>query len=67
TEPLTQDVDYTVVYVNNKNKGKATVIITAAEDSTKYVGSKTAKFSIVAKSLKTLPDLMSNLFKIFGK
>ncbi|MDE6699657.1 MAG: hypothetical protein K2K10_01355, partial [Acetatifactor sp.] len=25
TEPLTQDVDYTVVYVNNKNKGKATV------------------------------------------
>ncbi|MDE7270398.1 MAG: hypothetical protein K2N81_07975, partial [Acetatifactor sp.] len=50
-----EDKDYTVVYVNNKNKGKATVIITAAEDSTKYVGSKTAKFSIVAKNLKTLP------------
>lgn len=63
TEPLKPGVDYTVVYLNNKNKGKATVIITAAEDSTKYVGSKTAKFSIVAKNLKTLPDLLGGLFK----
>ncbi|MCM1552965.1 MAG: chitobiase/beta-hexosaminidase C-terminal domain-containing protein [Butyrivibrio sp.] len=64
SDPLTPNVDYTVRFVNNKNKGKATAIITAKGDSG-YVGCKTAKFSIVAKNLKQT-NLLSNLFKIFG-
>ncbi len=48
---LEENKDYTVEFVNNVNKGKATVIIRGAKDQTTYVGSKTATFSIVAKKL----------------
>lgn len=40
---------YKVAYVNNVNKGKATVVVTGT--GTKYVSSKTATFSIVAKKM----------------
>ena len=40
----------TVTYINNVNKGKATVMINGNGD--RYVGSKTAIFNIVAKSMK---------------
>jgi hypothetical protein len=49
---------YEVVYVNNVNKGKATVVIKPAENS-KCVGSKTATFSIVAQKLSS--TLLDNL------
>ncbi|MCH5250582.1 MAG: chitobiase/beta-hexosaminidase C-terminal domain-containing protein [Lachnospiraceae bacterium] len=50
--------DYEVQFVNNVNKGKATVIITAKDsNSNESVGGKTATFSIVAKNLKNLTDL----------
>ena len=65
TEPLKLGTDYTICYVNNRNKGKATAIITAAPDSDKYVGSKVAKFSIAARNLKDQADLLNNLFKAF--
>jgi uncharacterized repeat protein (TIGR02543 family) len=52
--------NYTVTYVNNVNKGKATVVVTGAGN---YVGSKTATFSIVAKNVKNLTDLLKDLFK----
>ena len=48
---LEENKDYTVEFVNNVNKGKATVIIKGAEGQTAYVGSKTATFSIVARKL----------------
>jgi hypothetical protein len=38
-------------YVNNINKGKATVVINAKADSG-YIGSRTASFNIVTKSIK---------------
>lgn len=48
-ETLKPDEDYTLEFVNNVNKGKATVIVTALDSSPrKAVGSKTATFSIVA-------------------
>lgn len=46
---------YEVSYTNNVNKGKATVVVTGTGDE--YAGSKTAKISIVAKSLKDIKDL----------
>ena len=46
---------YEVSYTNNVNKGKATVVVTGNGDE--YAGSKTAKISIVAKSLKDIKDL----------
>ena len=48
-----EDEDIVVTYVNNINKGKATVIITGTgETGCKYIGSKTATFNIVAYSLR---------------
>ena len=48
-----KDEDIVVTYVNNINKGKATVIVTGTgEAGCKYIGSKTATFSIVAYSLR---------------
>ncbi|MCH5248503.1 MAG: chitobiase/beta-hexosaminidase C-terminal domain-containing protein [Lachnospiraceae bacterium] len=41
-----------IIYVNNVNKGKATVIIKPKEDSG-LIGGKTATFSIVARNIKT--------------
>ncbi len=53
-EPVDAD-QYEVSYTNNVNKGKATIVVNGTGD--KYAGSKTAKFSIVAQSLKDLLDL----------
>lgn len=60
--PISSD-KYEVRYVNNVNKGKATVVITA-KDGSEYAGSKTATFSIVSKNLKnttTIFDLIKAL------
>ena len=54
TVTLHEGQHYTVEFVNNVNKGKATVVITGMSDQKGYVGSKTATFSIVAWSLKNL-------------
>ncbi|MCH5248913.1 MAG: BspA family leucine-rich repeat surface protein [Lachnospiraceae bacterium] len=56
SETVTLDAtwDYTVTFVNNVNKGKATVVITGRPGQNRYVGSKTASFSIVANNLKNL-------------
>ena len=55
TVTLTEGIDYKAVYVNNVNKGKATVIINTADNGVgggnKYVGSKIASFSITADNL----------------
>ena len=49
---LTRDKDYTVSYKNNKNAGKATVTVTAKENSG-YTGSKAVNFTI-KKASQTL-------------
>ena len=46
TVTLNEGEHYTVEFINNVNKGKATVVITGKDDQTKYVGSKVASFSI---------------------
>lgn len=51
---------YEVTYFNNVNKGTASVVVTATGED--YAGSKTAKFKIVAKNLKSLSDLLKDLF-----
>ena len=55
---LKQGEDFTVSYVNNVNKGKATMILTGLGEegtgSTQYFGSKTTTFKIVKAKLKTL-------------
>nr|MCR5356848.1 hypothetical protein [Lachnospiraceae bacterium] len=49
---------YTVSYINNLNKGSATILVTG--DGEKAIGSKTVKFSISAMRFE--------LFRlIFGK
>lgn len=45
---LNADIDYTVVFVNNKNIGKATVKITGKGD---YTGTKNTTFNIIPKSV----------------
>lgn len=51
---------YKVVYVNNVKKGKATAIITGT--GTKYVGSRSAKFTIASKNIKDVKDFWKHLF-----
>ena len=54
---------YEVAYVNNVNKGKATVIITAVDDNEGgYAGSKAQNFSIVSRNLKNVVDFFKDLF-----
>lgn len=58
---------YEVEFINNVNKGKATVIIKATDtlengDPNPYAGSKAATFSIANKGLKGLPDLFKDMF-----
>ncbi|MBR1770499.1 MAG: hypothetical protein IJ747_00545, partial [Lachnospiraceae bacterium] len=49
---------YTFTYVNNVNKGKATIVITAVDDNAGgYAGSKAQNFSIVSRNLKNVADL----------
>lgn len=45
---LTEGTDYTVAYVSNINKGKATIVLNGCGE---YAGSKTAYFTIGAKSV----------------
>ena len=49
------DKTYSVGYLNNKNKGKATLIVTG--DGKASYGSKTQKFTIGAANLKDLDPL----------
>jgi len=56
-----------ITYVNNVNKGKASIVINAAEANEVvndhiFVGSKTATFSIVARDLaKDAPDFLTEM------
>lgn len=54
TVPLNSTDHYNVKFVNNVNKGKATVVITGTPGQTKYVGSKTASFNIGTSSIKNI-------------
>lgn len=54
TVPLNSTDHYNVEFVNNVNKGKATVVITGKSGQTKYVGSKTASFNIGTSSIKDI-------------
>ena len=45
----TDPANYTVTYINNINKGKATILVTGK--GTAAAGSKTAKFTIKAKNM----------------
>ncbi|MBD5522477.1 MAG: hypothetical protein HDR03_14845 [Lachnospiraceae bacterium] len=62
-----EDSKVTVTYVNNVNKGKATVIIKPAADSD-LIGSKVVTFSIVPKNAsglnKSALDALSDTFNI---
>lgn len=49
TKTLVLNKDYTVIYKNNKNAGKATAAITGIGD---YTGTKTANFNIIPKANK---------------
>lgn len=50
-QPLTQNVDYTVSYSNNKNIGKATVTITGKGI---YQGKKSLTFKIIPKTMSAV-------------
>lgn len=52
---------FKVTYANNTLKGKATVVIEAADGNTGFVGSKTATFSIVQKNFNTASFIKSLL------
>lgn len=51
---------YKVYYSNNIGKGTATVVISA--NTEEYAGSKTVKFKIAAKNIKSIKDLLKDLF-----
>ena len=54
---------YALTYVNNVNKGKATVIITAVDDNEGgYAGSKAQNFNIASRNLKNVVDFFKDLF-----
>jgi pectin methylesterase-like acyl-CoA thioesterase len=48
------DGGYKVEFINNTNKGKATVVVRADDGSTTCVGSKAVTFTITAKNVKGL-------------
>ncbi len=52
--------NYSVEYVNNVNKGRASIILTA--EGEQYVGGKTVTFNIVAKNVRKVTDLFKDLF-----
>ncbi|MCH5248914.1 MAG: BspA family leucine-rich repeat surface protein [Lachnospiraceae bacterium] len=54
TYTLGETNDYTLTFINNVNKGKATVLITGRPGQSGYVGSKTASFSITAGNLSNV-------------
>lgn len=51
---------YQVYYSNNINKGTASVTVSANGED--FAGSKTVKFKIVAKNIKSIKDLLNDLF-----
>ena len=59
-DTLIEQGKLTVQYVNNVNKGKATIVING--DGVNYVGGKTVTFSITTKNLKNEANLLANLF-----
>lgn len=54
---LVKDVDYTVSYENNVNRGTATVIVTAVEGSL-YTGSQTAEFEISRELTQDVSEIV---------
>ena len=55
-----------IYYVNNVNKGKASIVINAKEANEEvnghiFVGSKTASFSIVARNLADVKELIADI------
>ncbi|MBP5384341.1 MAG: hypothetical protein J6Y57_05140 [Lachnospiraceae bacterium] len=63
--PLQEGIDYELKYANNINKGNAVLIVSGkneANENGTFVGSKTANFTIVAKSVTDiLEDLLALL------
>lgn len=57
------DANISVEFVNNIEKGRATVIV-SAKDGGSYVGSKTANFNVVAQTIKD--NVWSNIAKTLG-
>ena len=63
---LKAGIDYSLVYVNNINKGKATLIIEGKEnidDSRTFIGTKKTAFNIVTKSVS---DILKDIASLFG-
>ncbi|MDE7251815.1 MAG: DUF285 domain-containing protein, partial [Acetatifactor sp.] len=54
------DANFSVEFLNNVEKGKATVII-RAKDGSDYVGSKNAVFSVAPRNLGNLEDFWKNI------
>ena len=54
------DKNFSVEFLNNIEKGKATVII-RAKDGSDYVGSKNAVFSVAPRNLGNLEDFWKNI------
>lgn len=64
-EVLKQNIDYGVLYKNNKNAGTATVTITGLND---YIGTVTKNFTIKTKSIKQLKcEVNSEYYTYSGK
>ena len=57
--------DYTVEFVNNIEKGKATIII-SARDGGGCVGSKTATYSVTTQRIGSGNDIWTNIAKMFN-
>lgn len=58
--------DYSLVYVNNVNKGKATLIVEGTNDvhdGKKFIGSKKTTFNIGTKSVT---DILKDIASLFG-
>ena len=53
---LSSKTDYEVTYKNNKDAGRATVIVTANATSTNYTGKAMATFTIARKALELVAD-----------
>ncbi|MCR5507052.1 MAG: carbohydrate-binding domain-containing protein [Lachnospiraceae bacterium] len=51
---LSRDLDYRVAYINNKNKGKATVVVYALGESQKAIKSKSTTFKIKTRNMTSM-------------
>ncbi|MCM1111866.1 MAG: hypothetical protein NC399_01285 [Muribaculum sp.] len=59
------DENFSVEFLNNIEKGKATVIV-KAKDGGSYVGSKNASFSVVAQNLGKLENFWDNILGLLS-